>query len=216
MSQLYGSHPQYPPLAPAPQNGFGTAGFVLGLIGLVFSFIPVIGVVAWPLVLLALAFSGIGLARVRAGRVSNTGQTIAGLACAAVGLLVCIGYAAAFGAAVAESSSAAPTRPWTATRVPAKPAPTMAASAPPASAASGPATTIDEGVYEVGVDITPGKYKTSGTDSYGCYYARLKTGDGSLGDIINNNITQGPATVTIKESDGYFETKGCETWTKVG
>jgi hypothetical protein len=80
----------------------------------------------------------------------------------------------------------------------------------------GPLTTFGAGVWEVGVDIAAGKYKTTGTDGYGCYYARLKQNDGSLSDILNNGFVQGPATVTIKQSDGYFETSGCEDWVQVG
>ncbi|WP_219414068.1 DUF4352 domain-containing protein [Pseudonocardia nigra] len=95
----------YPP-PPPPQNGLGTAGFVLGLLGLLFSFIPVIGIIAWPLVLLGLVLSGVGLAKARASRATNTGLAVAGLVCSAVGLLVCIVYAAAFGAAVSAASSA--------------------------------------------------------------------------------------------------------------
>lgn len=91
-----------------------------------------------------------------------------------------------------------------------KPAPTAAPTKP-----AGPRTSFGEGVWEVGVDIAAGKYKTTGSDGYGCYYARLKTGDGSLGDIIDNNDTDGPATVTIKSSDGYFDTSGCAAWSKV-
>ena len=66
------------------------------------------------------------------------------------------------------------------------------------------------------MDIAPGKYKTTGTDGYGCYYARLMQNDGSLSDILNNGFVQGPATVTLKRSDGYFETSGCQDWVKVG
>ncbi len=94
----------YPPPPPPPQNGFGTAAFVLGLLGLLFSFIPIIGVIAWPLVLLALVFAGLGLSRVRAGRATNKGLTIAGLVCAVIGLLICILYAAAFSAALSTTS----------------------------------------------------------------------------------------------------------------
>lgn len=74
----------------------------------------------------------------------------------------------------------------------------------------------DEGVYEVGTDIKPGKYKSPGPSSdgpfSGCYYARLKTGDGSFGDIIANNSTKGQSVVTIKPGDGAFETSGCLPW----
>lgn len=85
-----------PPTAPPPRNGLGTAGFVLGLIGLIFSPIPIIGVVAWPLVILGLIFSLIGLRRAANRLATNRGLTIAGLACSAVGLVICILWAAAF------------------------------------------------------------------------------------------------------------------------
>lgn len=87
---------------------------------------------------------------------------------------------------------------------------------PTAAAPAGPLTTFGDGVWEVGVDIAAGKYKTTGTDSYGCYYARLQHNDGSISDIIGNGFGQGPVTVTIKDTDGYFETSGCVDWTRAG
>lgn len=83
-----------------PSNGLGTAGFVLGLIGLVFSFIPVIGLVAWPLVILGIIFSAIGVGRAAKGRATNKGLAIAGLVVSVIGLVVCVVWAAAFGKAV--------------------------------------------------------------------------------------------------------------------
>jgi hypothetical protein len=107
--------PQYPPAGPGyypppppPQNGFGTAGFVLGLLGLLFSFIPLIGIIAWPLVLLGLVFAWVGLSRVRSGRANNRGLTIAGLVCALIGLVMCILYAAVFTAAVSSTPTTTP------------------------------------------------------------------------------------------------------------
>jgi Domain of unknown function (DUF4352) len=111
----------YPPPPPPPQNGFGTAAFVLGLLGLLFSFIPLIGVIAWPLVLLALVFAAVGLSRVRARRATNQGLTIAGLVCALLGLGICIVYAAAFSAAMSSTPTSAP-RSTTAYAAPAAPA----------------------------------------------------------------------------------------------
>jgi hypothetical protein len=100
--------PQYPPHYPAPpQNGFGTAAFVLGLLGLLFSFIPIIGIVAWPLVILALVFGAIGLAKASGGRATNRGLSIAGLICALLGLMICILYAAAFTATVSSAPTPA-------------------------------------------------------------------------------------------------------------
>lgn len=94
---------------------------------------------------------------------------------------------------------------------------TVTAQAPaPDPAPTGPLTTFGDGVWEVGVDVAPGKYKTAGTDSYGCYYARLQNNDGTVADIISNGFGQGPVTVTVKPTDGYFETSGCVDWTKAG
>jgi hypothetical protein len=83
--------PNPPQQAPAqPSNGLGTAGFVVGIIGLVFSFIPIIGVIAWPLVILGIIFSAIGFTRASKGRATNKGLAIAGLVVSIVGLVMCI------------------------------------------------------------------------------------------------------------------------------
>jgi hypothetical protein len=98
----------------------------------------------------------------------------------------------------------------------AQPHTVSAATAPAAPAQSGPRTSFSSGTYEVGTDIEPGKYKTTGPDSGGsCYWARLKNTNGDLGSIIANGNAQGPTTVTIAKSDAAFETNGC-TWTKAG
>ncbi|HEY3753127.1 MAG TPA: DUF4190 domain-containing protein [Pseudonocardiaceae bacterium] len=73
-----------------PRNGLGTAGFVLGLIGLLISFLPIVGVVAWPLVILGLIFSFIGYGRGRSGRATNKGLALAGAIMSVIGLVVCI------------------------------------------------------------------------------------------------------------------------------
>jgi hypothetical protein len=93
--------PQYPqqPAMP-PKNGFGTTGFVLGLVGLLLSFLPIIGVVAWPLVILGLVFSILGLLRATKGAATNKGLAIAGIVLSAIGLVICIAWTALFGATV--------------------------------------------------------------------------------------------------------------------
>jgi amino acid transporter len=78
-----------------PRNGLGTAGFVLGLIGLLFSFLPVVGVVAWPLVILGLIFSLIGVYRAVKGRATNKGLSIAGVILSVIGLVICIVWVSA-------------------------------------------------------------------------------------------------------------------------
>jgi hypothetical protein len=92
--------PNIPQQAPErPSNGLGTAGFVVGIIGLVFSFIPIIGVVAWPLVILGVIFSAVGIGRASKGRATNKGLAIAGLVVSIVGLVMCILWAAVLGKA---------------------------------------------------------------------------------------------------------------------
>jgi hypothetical protein len=88
-----------------PRNGFATAGFVLGLLGLLFSPIPVIGIIAWPLVILGIIFSGVGLFRALRDLAPKKGLAIAGLACSAIGLIICIIWVIAFGATLGETTT---------------------------------------------------------------------------------------------------------------
>lgn len=77
--------------------------------------------------------------------------------------------------------------------------------APPVPA--GPATTITAGVYEVGVDMLPGKWKAPGEGK--CYWARKKNDDSQA--IIDNHYQPGPAAVVVKAGE-LFETNNCGTW----
>ncbi|MEV4145451.1 DUF4190 domain-containing protein, partial [Amycolatopsis sp. NPDC049691] len=94
---------QQPVARPAPpRNGLGTAGFVLGLVGLVFSPIPFVGVVAWPLVVLGLILSAVGVARVRAGKATNKGLSIAGIVVSVLGLVVSVLWVVVIGKAISD------------------------------------------------------------------------------------------------------------------
>jgi len=84
----YAPHP--PQQQAKPSNGLGTTGFVLGIVGLVLSFIPLIGVVAWPLVILGIIFSVVGIRRAAKGRATNKGLAIAGVIVSVIGLVVCV------------------------------------------------------------------------------------------------------------------------------
>jgi len=88
------------PQGQPPRNGLGTAGFVLGLLGLLFSFIPLVGVIAWPLVVVGLVLSIVGIARAGSGKATNRGLAIAGAVLSVLGLVICILYAAVFTQAV--------------------------------------------------------------------------------------------------------------------
>jgi hypothetical protein len=56
----------------------------------------VIGVVAWPLVILGIVFSAVGMSKASKGRATNKGLSIAGLVLSVVGLIICIVWAVAF------------------------------------------------------------------------------------------------------------------------
>jgi len=69
---------------------------------------------------------------------------------------------------------------------------------------------IGEGTFIVGEDIQPGRYKARSAHVDGlCYWARLKDDSGEFGSIIANDSTAGSASVTIRSTDGAFETSGC-------
>lgn len=96
-------------------------------------------------------------------------------------------------------------------------APLVPASAPDSPAApSGPASSFDEGSYEVGTDIQPGTYKTTGSNLEGlpCYWARYSDTSGEFSGLITNELGNGPMVVTVKPSDAMVQTSGCNTWHK--
>lgn len=130
----------------------------------------------------------------------------------------------------ATDAAASTPQPTVTIKVPGKPAAPVTVTAPPAPAATvtkpaPPAKTVtaeppeaeaaivDDGTYEIGSDVKPGKYKSTGSDT--CYWARLKNTDGDLDSIITNHLGSGAQVVTIKKSDKAFETTGCGEWRKV-
>ncbi len=73
-----------------PHNGLGTAGFVVGLVGLILSPLPFIGILAWPLVVLGVIFSAVGISRVKARKATNKGLSVAGLVLSVLGVVVSV------------------------------------------------------------------------------------------------------------------------------
>jgi hypothetical protein len=77
---------------------------------------------------------------------------------------------------------------------------------------------IGEGTWEVGTDVKPGKYKTSGAaDSVMpmCYWDVRKgseTGEFKDQGLVDSATAQG--RVTLKAGD-FFKTSGCNNWTAV-
>lgn len=75
-----------------------------------------------------------------------------------------------------------------------------------------------DGTFVVGDDIKAGTYKSDAAYSSfiaNCYWARLSGTSGDFEQIITNNNSQGPTTVTIRPTDAAFETNGCTTWERV-
>ena len=67
----------------------------------------------------------------------------------------------------------------------------------------------------VGVDIQPGTSGTAGPVGGGqCYWARMSSTTGGLGDVIDGGMPTGPATVTIEPTDKSFQTAGCAEWVR--
>lgn len=83
-----------PPPAPvepeAPKNGYGVAGLVTGGVGLLVSWIPMVGLLCTPLGLTGLALSALGLIRFKRGEATNRTVSIAGLAVSAAGIVVAL------------------------------------------------------------------------------------------------------------------------------
>jgi hypothetical protein len=98
----------------------------------------------------------------------------------------------------------------------ATPAPTARpTAAPPTAPPTAPPPSfriIEDGIWEVGVDIKAGTYRMREPSSF-CYWARLKGFDGTLNDIIaNGNESDAYGVVTIKSTDAGFESNGCYEW----
>lgn len=196
---------QFPP---QPKNGFGTAGFVLGLVGAVFALIPIIGIVAWFLVIPGLILALIGLARALSGTANNKGMSIAGVALSVIGLVICFAYAATFAAAFSGSTALA--------------SPPLGHATVPSSVTSAgttPAGALTDGTYMVGSEIQPGSYHTSGPASdsimHACTWSRNKDTSGEFTSIIANHVSSGPDTLTVQSTDAAVEFAGGCAWTKV-
>lgn len=86
--------PQYV-VATAPKKGFAVTALVTGIVGLVFAWVPFLGLI---LGIIASAFGGIGLYNAQHGKAGGKGMAIAGLVMGMItvalfGLFLAIGIA---------------------------------------------------------------------------------------------------------------------------
>lgn len=72
---------------------------------------------------------------------------------------------------------------------------------------------FSDGLYQVGVDIAPGNYRTEGGPT--CYWERLSDLSGGFTGIIANGEPAEPKTVRVLASDKGFSVHGGCTWTQV-
>ena len=83
----------------AQSNGLAVASLVLGILSILFVWIPFVGLVSW-----ILAPIGLVLGLVALNKPFGRGMAIAGSICSAIGLLGCIGWVVLIGAAAAAGS----------------------------------------------------------------------------------------------------------------
>ncbi|MEO8897526.1 MAG: hypothetical protein ABI352_05880 [Candidatus Dormibacter sp.] len=79
---------QYAPAAyaqPAPGNGIGTAGGVVGIVGLCLFWIPYVGIIMG---IIAVSLGGVGLSRANRLGGASKGMSITGIVCGAIALIV--------------------------------------------------------------------------------------------------------------------------------
>jgi hypothetical protein len=73
-----------------------------------------------------------------------------------------------------------------------------------------------DGDFQVGSDIKPGTYRTTGNTDGMCYWARAKDASGELDSLLANDNVSGTSYVTVKAGDKLFKSTDCEDWEAVG
>ncbi|KKD08632.1 hypothetical protein [Streptomyces sp. WM6386] len=72
-----------------------------------------------------------------------------------------------------------------------------------------------DGDFEVGSDIKPGTYRTTGNDDGMCYWERAKDSSGEMDSLLANDNVTGSSYVTVKASDKLFKSSDCNDWEAV-
>ncbi|MFJ4522868.1 hypothetical protein ACIP4Y_18260 [Streptomyces sp. NPDC088810] len=72
-----------------------------------------------------------------------------------------------------------------------------------------------DGEYQVGTDVKPGTYRTTGNTDGLCYWERAKDASGELDSMLANDNVSGTSYVTIKPTDKLFKSHDCEDWEAV-
>ena len=88
--QPYGAYPPVPP-APARKDGLGTSALIVAILGLVFSWSVILGIV---LGVVAVILGFVGRGRVKSGEASNGGVALAGIVLGALAVVVALTFIA--------------------------------------------------------------------------------------------------------------------------
>ncbi|AWW39180.1 hypothetical protein ADL00_45565 [Streptomyces sp. AS58] len=72
-----------------------------------------------------------------------------------------------------------------------------------------------DGDFQVGSDIKPGTYRTSGNTDHMCYWERAKDASGELDALLANDNVSGTSYVTVEAGDKIFRSSGCSDWEAV-
>lgn len=149
------SNPQFPDApvgatitAPKGSNGFATAGFVLGLLGLLACWIPILNILGIMLGILGVVLAAVGLAKSK-GVGTGKGLAIAGIALGVLAVLMAVLVNVAFSEAVDDALDDNDAD---------VPSSTVAASPDSTASAQGPDTVdsaSDESTFTDGVLTTP-------------------------------------------------------------
>ncbi|MFC8434341.1 hypothetical protein [Streptomyces sp. NPDC057253] len=73
-----------------------------------------------------------------------------------------------------------------------------------------------DGDFQVGSDIKPGTYRTTGNTDGLCYWERAKDASGEVDSLLANDNVTGTSYVTVKSGDKLFKSSDCHDWEAVG
>ncbi|GAA3805279.1 hypothetical protein GCM10022403_044060 [Streptomyces coacervatus] len=72
-----------------------------------------------------------------------------------------------------------------------------------------------DGDFQVGSDVKPGTYRTTGNTDGMCYWERARDAKGETDSILANDNVSGTSYVTVKATDKLFKSNGCKDWEAV-
>jgi hypothetical protein len=72
-----------------------------------------------------------------------------------------------------------------------------------------------DGDFQVGSDIKPGTYRTTGNSDGLCYWERAKDASGEMDSLLANDNVTGTSYVTVRATDKLFKSGDCNDWEAV-